>query len=43
MKLKGLLSICALSALAFGACTPNADDNSTWNDGTQPVVFTSGI
>lgn len=43
MKLRNFLSMGVLSVLALGACTPNADDNSEWNDGTQPVSFTSSI
>lgn len=43
MKLRNFLFMGALSVLALGACTPNADDNSEWNDGTQPVSFTSYI
>ena len=43
MKLGKFLSMGVLSVLALGACTPNADDNSEWNDGSQPVVFKSQI
>lgn len=43
MKLGKLLLLGVLPALALGACTPNADDNSEWNDGSQPVSFTSQI
>lgn len=43
MKLGKFLSMGVLSVLALGACTPNADDNSEWNDGSQPVSFKSQI
>lgn len=43
MKLGKFLSMGVLSVFALGACTPNADDNSEWNDGSQPVVFKSQI
>lgn len=43
MKLGKFLSMGVLSVLALGACTPNADDNSEWNDGSQAVSFTSQI
>lgn len=43
MKLGKFLSMGVLSVLALGACTPNADDNSEWNDGSQPVSFISQI
>lgn len=43
MKLRNYFFMGALSVLALGACTPNADDNSEWNDGTQPVSFVSYI
>lgn len=43
MKLGKFLSMGVLSVLALGACVPNADDNSEWNDGSQPINFTSSI
>lgn len=43
MKLGKFLSMSVLSVLALGACTPNADDNSEWIDGSQPVSFISQI
>lgn len=43
MKLRKLLSMSMLSLFVLGACSPNGDDNSVWNDGTQPVSFTSQI
>lgn len=43
MKLGKFLSMGVLSVFVLGACTPNADDNSEWNDGSQPVVFKSQI
>lgn len=42
MKLTNLLCMGALSALVFTACVNN-DDKSEWNDGSQPVSFTSSI
>lgn len=42
MKLTNLLCMGALSALALTACVSN-DDKSEWNDGSQPVSFTSSI
>lgn len=43
MKLGKFLSMGVLSVLALGACSPSADDNSEWNDGSQPVSFISQI
>lgn len=42
MKLGKLLFMGMLSGLVFTACVNN-DDKSEWNDGSQPVSFTSSI
>lgn len=42
MKLGKLLFMGVLSGLVFTACVNN-DDKSEWNDGSQPVSFTSSI
>lgn len=42
MKLGKLLFMGMLSGLVFTACVDN-DDKSEWNDGSQPVSFTSSI
>lgn len=43
MKLRNILWMSALSTLAFVGCTSNNDENSEWNDGNQPVSFSSSI
>lgn len=40
MKLEKLFFATVLSGLAFTACVDN-DDKSEWNDGSQPISFTS--
>ena len=42
MKLGKLFFATVLSGLAFTACVDN-DDKSEWNDGSQPISFTSSI
>jgi putative lipoprotein len=42
MKLEKLFFATVLSGLAFTACVDN-DDKSEWNDGSQPISFTSSI
>lgn len=42
MKIKDLLCMGLVSALVFTSCANN-DDFSEWNDGTQPIKFTSSI
>lgn len=42
MKLTNFLCVGALSALVLTSCVNN-DDKSEWNDGSQPVSFTSSI
>lgn len=42
MKLGKFLSMGMLSVLVFTACVDN-DDKSEWNDGSQPINFTSSI
>lgn len=42
MKLGKLLLMGMLSSFVFTACVDN-DDKSEWNDGSQPVSFTSSI
>lgn len=42
MKLEKLFFATVLLGLAFTACVDN-DDKSEWNDGSQPISFTSSI